>query len=105
RPFAEQHMVADLNVHRDQLAGFIASAGANGDDFALLWLLLGGVGDDDAPGSFLFGIDTLDDNAVVERAKFHDLPPNQLHIFRCDELWGDNTARADRCLAPLPRES
>src|SRR6516164_8695075 len=29
RPLAEQHSVADLNVDRDQLAGFIAPAGAN----------------------------------------------------------------------------
>ena len=53
RPLAEQHPVADLNVDRNQLAGFIAPAGANCDDLALLRLLLGGVGDDDAPGTFL----------------------------------------------------
>src|SRR6516162_4422365 len=75
RPFAEQHSVADLNVDRDQLAGFIAPAGANCDDLTLLRLLLCGVGDDDAPGTFLLGLDTHDDNAVVERAKFHFYPP------------------------------
>jgi hypothetical protein len=47
------------------LSGFIAPAGANGDDFTLLRFLLGGVGDNDAPGGFLFGVDALDHNAVV----------------------------------------
>ena len=36
RPLAEQHAVADLQIDRDQLAGFVAAAGADGDDFALL---------------------------------------------------------------------
>src|SRR6202162_270069 len=35
RPFAEQHAVADLEVDRDQLAGFVAAAWADGGDFAL----------------------------------------------------------------------
>jgi hypothetical protein len=48
RPFAEQHAVAGLDVERDELAGFVAAAGADGDDLALLRLFLGGVGDDDA---------------------------------------------------------
>jgi hypothetical protein len=34
-------------------------------------MLFGSISADDAPDSFVFGIDTLDDNAVVERAKFH----------------------------------
>src|SRR6516225_2044993 len=71
RPLAEQHPVADLNVDRNQLAGFIAPAGANCDDLTLLRLLLGGVGDNDAPGTLLFSLDTLDDDAVMEWAKLH----------------------------------
>src|SRR5271169_4636734 len=51
RPFAEQHAVADLDVDRDQLAGLVAATWADGDDFALRGLLLGGVGDDDAARS------------------------------------------------------
>src|SRR5829696_6879640 len=47
-PFSEQHLVADLEVDRDQLAGLVATARADGDDLAGLRLLLGGVGDDDA---------------------------------------------------------
>src|ERR1700676_1601496 len=40
-PLAEQHAVSDLEVDRDQLAGFIAAARANGGDFALRGLFLG----------------------------------------------------------------
>ncbi len=37
-----------LTSSANQLAGFVAGAGADGDDFAFLRLLLGGVRDDDA---------------------------------------------------------
>src|ERR1700678_4167311 len=47
-PFAEQHAVADLEVDRDQLAGFVAATRADCRDFALRGLLLGAVRDDDA---------------------------------------------------------
>ena len=52
RPFAEQHAVADLDVDRDELAALVAAARADGDDFALRGLFLGGVGNDDAAGDF-----------------------------------------------------
>src|SRR5215467_3647673 len=57
RPFAEQHPVAGLNVDRNELAAFVAAAGAHGNDLAFLRLLLGGVGDDDAAGSLIVGLD------------------------------------------------
>src|SRR5262249_18047845 len=69
RPFAEQHPVADLDVDRDQLAGFVAAAGANRNDLALGGLFLGGVGNDDAAGGF--GINALDDDAIVKWTEFH----------------------------------
>src|SRR5215472_6975098 len=47
-PLAEQHPVAGLDVHRDQLAGLVAAARADRHDFALGGLFLGGVGNDDA---------------------------------------------------------
>src|ERR1043165_9415770 len=47
-PLAEQHPVADLEVDRDQLAGFVAATRTNGGDFALRRLFLGGIGNDDA---------------------------------------------------------
>src|SRR3954462_3004438 len=71
RPFAEQHAVADLEVDRDQLAGFVAATRANGGDFALRGLFLGTVGNDDAASSLLFGVDALDHDAVVKRTEFH----------------------------------
>src|ERR1700735_1474043 len=70
-PLAEQHAVADLEVDRDQLAGFVAAARANGGDFALRGLFLGTIRNDDAASCLLFGVDTLDHNAVVKRTEFH----------------------------------
>jgi hypothetical protein len=35
RIFAEQHSVAGFKIDRNQLAALVATAGANGDDFAL----------------------------------------------------------------------
>ena len=56
-----------------KLAVIVATAGADANDLALLRLLLGGVGDNDAAGGLRFGINTLDNDAVVKRAKFHAL--------------------------------
>src|SRR6478672_334914 len=47
RPFAEQHAVSGLEIHGDQLAVLVAAAWPDSDDFALLRLLLSGVGNDD----------------------------------------------------------
>src|SRR5215468_1193670 len=77
-PLAEQHPVADLHVDRDQLAGLVAAARANGDDLALLRLFLRGVGNDDAAGALLFGVDALDDDTVVKRTELHRYPPKLL---------------------------
>src|SRR5258708_19505045 len=40
RPFAEQHAVANLEVDRDQLAGFVAATWPPGGDFPLPPLFL-----------------------------------------------------------------
>src|SRR6266699_3375959 len=82
RPFAEQHPVADLDVDGDELAGLVAADGANRDDLALGGLFLGGVGNDDAAGGLHFGIDALDDNAVVKRTKLHDVLLKLLTEFK-----------------------
>src|SRR5665213_2138575 len=71
RPLAEQHAVTDLEIDRDQLAGFVAATRADGGDFALRGLFLGTVRNDDAASCLLFGVDTLDHNAVVKRTEFH----------------------------------
>ena len=55
----------------DALAVVLDLAVAGGDDFALLGLFLGGVGDDDA-ADFLFAfLDALDDDAVVQWSDLH----------------------------------
>ena len=55
----------------DALAVVVERAGADGDDFAFLRLLLNGVGDDDAAGGLLILFDAADDHAVAERTEFH----------------------------------
>ncbi len=70
-PLAEQHLVALLHIERDDFSGFVAGAGTDGDDFALLRLLAGGVGNDDATGRLGLGVGTLDDHAVVEGTELH----------------------------------
>src|SRR5439155_22525883 len=78
RPRAEQHALAGLRIERNQFAGLVAAAGADGHDLALGGLLFGGVRNDDAAGGFLLSIDALDDDAVVKRAEFHGYPPKCL---------------------------
>src|SRR6185503_858330 len=69
RPLAEQHAVTRLELDCDQLAGFVAAAGTDGDHFAFARLFLGGVGDDDAAFGLLLGGDAAHDHAVVQRAE------------------------------------
>src|SRR6266576_4883530 len=83
RPLAEQHAVSDLEVDRDQLAGFVTAAWTDCRDFALGGLFLGAVRDDDAASCLLFGVDALDHNAVVKRTKFHAV----LLLGFCDNFW------------------
>ena len=49
-------------------------AGADGDDFAFLRLFLSAVRDDDPASGFRFGLDTTDEDTVMQRTKFHDMP-------------------------------
>src|SRR5258706_3237935 len=70
-PFAEQHLVALLEIDGDQLAGFVATARAYSDDLAFLRLLSRRIGDEDAAGRFGFRVCALDHYAIVERTKLH----------------------------------
>src|SRR5271165_2533468 len=72
-PFSEQHLVTDLEINRGELACLIAPTRADSCDLAGLRLFLCSVGDNDSAGGLRFGINTLDDNAVVKRAKFHGI--------------------------------
>src|SRR5215208_3964855 len=71
RPLAEQHLVANLDVDRDQLAALVAAARADGDHLAALRLFLGVIRNDDACGGSCLGFDTFDDDTVVEWTEFH----------------------------------
>src|ERR1700694_3509582 len=73
RPLAEQHPVADLHVHRDELAVFVAAARADAGDLALGGLFLRRIGNDDPAGGLLFSLDALDDDTIVKRTEFHDV--------------------------------
>src|SRR6202035_277176 len=72
-PLAEQHAVARLDVERVELAIVAAGARADGDDLALLRLLLGGVGDDDAAGGLLLLRQAADHHAVMQGTEMHRL--------------------------------
>src|ERR1039458_2094228 len=65
-PFAEQHAVAGLDAHGDELAVLVAAARTDGDDLALLRLLFGGVGNDDTALALFLGFNSLDDNPVMQ---------------------------------------
>src|SRR5258705_12078024 len=93
-PFAEQHAVANLEVDRNQLAGFVTAARTNRRDFALRGLFLGSVRNDDAACGFVFGIDAFDHDAVMERTEFH-----ATLLGLCDYLWIGS--RNDRGLPAL----
>src|SRR3954451_5737329 len=74
-PLAEQHAVAGLDAHRRQLAPRTAGTRADRQDLALHRLFLGGVRDDQAALGLRLFLDTLDDDAVVQRPELHGLEP------------------------------
>src|SRR3954465_12266079 len=74
-PLAEQHPVAGLDAHRRQLALLAAGTRADRQDLALHRLLLGGVRDDQAALGLRLFLDTLDDDAVVQRTELHGVEP------------------------------
>src|SRR4051812_2846158 len=71
RPFAEQDLVAGLDVRRRHLAVVGARAGADGNDFAFLRLFLGGVRDDDPASGLFVGLDSADEDAIMKRPETH----------------------------------
>src|SRR6266536_1163013 len=85
RPLAEQHVVADLEVDWDELAGLVASAGTDGDHFALLRFFLGGIGDDNAAGSLLLGFDARDNDSIVKWTELHWVLPSFFVGFDCSD--------------------
>ena len=57
RPFAKQHAVTGFDVERMQFASVIAPAWADREDLSLDRLFLRRVGNEDAAGGFVPGID------------------------------------------------
>ena len=70
----------DGDVQRDAVAVVIDAAGSDGQDLALLGLLLGTVRDHDPGGGRLLRLERLDDDPVLERldGDRHSGPP--LHV-------------------------
>jgi hypothetical protein len=74
-PLPNKDPVPSFHVERDQLALLIPRSGTRGDNLAFLRLLLCGVGNDDAAGGSLLGIDAAHEYAVVQRTEMHAHPP------------------------------
>src|SRR5260221_10106486 len=70
-PFAEQHAITDPDVERVDLAVLGASARTDREDLTLPRLFLRGVGNDDTARGLRLGVDTADDDAVLQGPKFH----------------------------------
>src|SRR3954454_2328896 len=96
RPLAKQHAFSNLHVDGDELAVLVAAAWADGDNLALLRLLLNGIGNDDPAGGLFFGGDALDDDAIVKRTEFHAVLLSDWKAldFLCDDA--PETPRCDR---------
>src|SRR4051812_32807168 len=62
---ADENLVALLDVGRDTLTVVGDLAGSHGDHLGMLRLLLGGVGDDDAPADLLLLLDPLGQHAIL----------------------------------------
>ena len=65
--------IADGDIHGDEVAGLAATAGADGDDFTLLGLFLGGVRDDEAAGGGGLSFAGTDHDAVLEGLQAHSI--------------------------------
>ena len=68
---AVEDLVALLDVERDALAVLVELAVADGEDLALLRLLLGGVGEDDATRGGLLLLDRPHDQAIAQGLELH----------------------------------
>src|ERR1700751_762258 len=77
-PFAEEHAIAGLQVEGNELSSLVAPAWADGNDLALLGLFLRSVRNYDPAGGFFLGLDTLEDDAIVEWTELHRILLNAL---------------------------
>src|SRR5262249_32555301 len=75
RPLPEQLSVPDFDIKRTELAIIVPRARPGGNDFAFHWLFLGGIRDDNTACGLLLLLDATDENAILQRSKFHWVPP------------------------------
>jgi len=78
---SEQNEIAGLDVERHALAVVFDFAGSGGDDLALLRLLFGRIGDDDAADLLFCFLDALDNDPVVQRSDFMLVTPSGVKKF------------------------
>jgi hypothetical protein len=67
-----KHEVARLEIEGNELAALIAASRSHRNDLPLLGLLLDGIGDDDAALGLVVALKAADDDAIVQRMKFHE---------------------------------
>src|SRR6266487_1294599 len=72
---SDEDAIPLLDDQGELLALLVDLALADGDDLRLHRLLLGGVGDEEPPLLSFLGLESLDENAVVEWTNFYNLPP------------------------------
>lgn len=81
-PFSEKDTVAFFHVKLAKAAVIIACAGTDGNDFAFGGFLCRGIGDDDPARCLSVFFYALNNNAVMQRTKFH----NVSHYLKVDEF-------------------
>lgn len=74
----DQDLVTGLDAQRYPLAILVVKAGADGEDVALVDLLDGAVGEEDAGGGLGLGLDALDEDAVEKRSERLDVLEERL---------------------------
>jgi hypothetical protein len=68
-----QNLVAGLDAQRNALAILVVKTGADGEDLALVELLDGAVGEEDASGGLGLGLHALHEDAVEKRCEGLDV--------------------------------
>jgi len=68
-----QNLVTGLDAQRNALAILVVEAGADGEDLALVELLDGAIGEEDASGGLGLSLHALHEDAIEERCKGLDV--------------------------------
>src|SRR5207244_13242021 len=78
--FADEDLLAGLDVEREDVAFVVHASVADGDDLGGLRFFFGGIGDDDPADALLRLLDALDEDAIAQWTHLHCEPP-------ADGLW------------------